>query len=56
LCVLVEDELILEGPYVPRHEVCPETLDLDAQAEEQAGREEPLSPFAVLSQLKTKGQ
>jgi uncharacterized protein len=55
LCVLVEDELILEVPYVPRHEVCPETLDLDAQAEEQAGRQEPLSPFAVLSQLKTKG-
>jgi hypothetical protein len=31
-------------------------VDLDAQAEEEAGREEPLSPFAVLSQLKTKGQ
>ncbi|MDO9026079.1 YceD family protein [Zwartia sp.] len=56
LCDLVEDELILEVPYVPRHEVCPETVDLDAQAEEEAGREEPLSPFAVLSQLKTKGQ
>lgn len=56
LCDLVEDELILEVPYVPRHEICPETADLDAQAEEEAGREEPLSPFAVLSQLKTKGQ
>lgn len=56
LCDLVEDELILEVPYVPRHEVCPETADLDAQAEEEAGREEPVSPFAVLSQLKTKGQ
>jgi len=56
LCDLVEDELILEVPYVPRHEVCPETVDLDAQAQEEAGREEPLSPFAVLSQLKTKGQ
>lgn len=56
LCDLVEDELILEVPYVPRHEVCPETDDLDAQAEEESGREEPLSPFAVLSQLKTKGQ
>lgn len=56
LCDLVEDELILDVPYVPRHEVCPETADLDAQADEEAGREEPLSPFAVLSQLKTKGQ
>ena len=56
LCDLVEDELILDVPYVPRHEVCPETVDLDAQAEEEAGREEPPSPFAVLSQLKNKGQ
>ncbi len=56
LCDLVEDELILEVPYVPRHEVCPETAALDAQAEEEASREEPVSPFAVLSQLKTKGQ
>ena len=56
LCDLVEDELILDVPYVPRHDVCPATVDLAAQAEEEAGRDEPLSPFAVLSQLKTKGQ
>ncbi len=56
LCDLVEDEMILDVPYVPRHEVCPETADLDAKAPEEAGMEEPLSPFSVLSQLKTKGQ
>lgn len=56
LCDLVEDELILDVPYVPRHEVCPATANLEAQAEEQTGRAEPLSPFAVLSQLKNKGQ
>jgi len=49
---LVEDELILEVPYVPRHVQCPETADLDAQADEVANREERPSPFAVLGQLK----
>jgi uncharacterized protein len=52
LCELLEDELILEVPYVPRHTQCPEMADLDAQADEVASREEPPSPFAVLGQLK----
>lgn len=52
LAELLEDELILEVPYVPRHTQCPDTADLDAQADEVAGREEPPSPFAVLGQLK----
>ena len=52
LAELLEDELILEVPYVPRHMQCPDTADLDAQADEVAGREEPPSPFAVLGQLK----
>jgi uncharacterized protein len=48
----VEDELILNIPYVPRHEVCP-------GAAGQAGQEksEPVkrpSPFAVLEKLKHK--
>jgi uncharacterized protein len=52
LCELLEDELILEVPYVPRHTQCPESAELDAQADEVASREEPPSPFAVLGQLK----
>ncbi len=52
LAELLEDELILEVPYVPRHTQCPDTADLDAQADEVASREEPPSPFAVLGQLK----
>ncbi len=52
LAELLEDELILEVPYVPCHTQCPDTADLDAQADEVAGREEPPSPFAVLGQLK----
>ncbi|WP_233235500.1 DUF177 domain-containing protein [Bordetella sp. LUAb4] len=48
----VEDELILNIPYVPRHEVCPGT-------EGKTGEEtsEPVkrpSPFAVLEKLKHK--
>jgi len=48
----VEDELILNIPYVPRHEVCPDT-------EGKTGEEtsEPVkrpSPFAVLEKLKQK--
>ncbi|MCW7541794.1 YceD family protein [Aquabacterium sp. A7-Y] len=55
---LVEDELILALPLVPRHEVCPESLAGSAGAaavgseasEEPAG--ERRNPFAVLAQLK----
>lgn len=49
---LVEDELLLALPLVPRHEVCPQPLPqsttLDAPAE---GRP---NPFAALAQLKKK--
>lgn len=47
---LVEDELLLALPLVPRHEQCPEPLevppDTDAPAEEKE------NPFAVLAALK----
>lgn len=45
---LVEDELILALPYVPRHDICPEPVAVTEQ-EMEAVRP---SPFAVLSQLK----
>lgn len=52
---LIEDELILEVPYVPRHEVCVDMAkvedDTSTEAEEEDKRP---SPFAVLEQLKTK--
>ena len=50
---LIEDELLLALPLVPRHEVCPEPLPAgtgDAPAEE----EKP-NPFAVLASLKRGG-
>lgn len=47
---LVEDELILGLPYVPKHDVCPAGTALP---EEETDSDSGLpSPFAVLSQLK----
>ncbi|OWT77506.1 MULTISPECIES: DUF177 domain-containing protein [unclassified Achromobacter] len=48
----VEDELILNIPYVPRHEVCPGTAG-KADEEEPESVKRP-SPFAVLEKLKQK--
>lgn len=47
---LIEDEIILAVPYVPKHDVCPTpsgSASLDPQADERRP-----SPFAVLDQLK----
>jgi uncharacterized protein len=49
---LVEDELLLALPIVPRHAECPAPLPMpvdDAEADEKT------SPFAALAQLKTRG-
>lgn len=51
---LIEDELILEVPYVPRHEQCTDMVEKEsADSLEDEGEARP-SPFAVLEQLKTK--
>ncbi|WOB09466.1 YceD family protein [Piscinibacter gummiphilus] len=50
LRALVEDELLLELPLVPRHEVCPEPLQ--TANEEPPVLEEKPNPFAVLASLK----
>lgn len=52
LLAQVEDELILNVPYVPRHEVCP-GAQASAAAEQEPAERRP-SPFAVLEQLKRK--
>jgi len=47
---LVEDELILALPYVPKHDVCPSLPEELKSAEgSESGRP---SPFAVLAELK----
>ena len=50
LAALIEDELILGVPYIPRHDSCPGQSDRPAAADPDAV-ERP-SPFAVLGQLK----
>lgn len=52
LLALVEDELLMDMPLVPRHDVCPEApaLSVEDPDFEQAG-ERP-NPFAVLGRLK----
>jgi uncharacterized protein len=52
----IEDELILNIPYVPRHDVCPGAplkTDAGAPADEGDAEKRP-SPFAVLEKLKQK--
>ena len=59
LLELVEDEMILEVPYVPRHEICPEPLgevETVVKAADSAADVQRPSPFAVLGQLKIKSQ
>lgn len=46
---LVEDELLLTMPIVPRHDVCPEPLPLADEADEL---EDKPNPFAALAALK----
>jgi len=49
---LVEDELILALPLVPRHEVCPQDLPVDAVDEAFEAASQRPNPFAALAALK----
>ena len=48
---LIEDELLLAMPIVPRHEVCPEPLVPAANAAAEPVEDKP-NPFAALAGLK----
>ena len=48
---LIEDELLLALPLVPRHEMCAQPL---APADDAAPLDERVNPFDVLSELKLK--
>lgn len=53
---LIEDELLLELPLVPRHETCPEPLvHAESELPEPAPEDKP-HPFAALAALKGKGR
>jgi uncharacterized protein len=51
---LIEDELLLALPLVPRHEVCPESL-AHADDEVEPEEDERPNPFAKLAALKRGG-
>ncbi len=56
LQALVEDELLMELPAVPRHDECPVPVQLSAgDAEFEAAFEEKTNPFAALALLKGLG-
>jgi uncharacterized protein len=57
LVELVEDELLMELPVAPRHDVCPEPVKMSATdpAFEAAGAEKE-NPFAVLAALRGRKQ
>lgn len=52
---LLEDELLLDLPLVPRHEVCPQPLPATAQADAEFAPPPSENPFAALAALR-KGQ
>ena len=51
---LVEDELILSLPLVPRHPVCPQPLPEQKSASPEASEEARPHPFAALAALKNR--
>jgi uncharacterized protein len=51
LGALIEDELLMDMPLVPRHEVCPVPVDLGSDEPEEDEPQRP-NPFAVLGKLK----
>jgi uncharacterized protein len=52
---LIEDELLMDIPITPRHEVCPQPVRLSAaDAAFDEGEGERANPFAVLGQLRPR--
>jgi uncharacterized protein len=55
LPALVEDELLMEVPVVPRHDVCPHPVPLSSADADFEDGGAPEHPFAVLKALKDRG-
>lgn len=54
LAELIEDELVMDVPLIPRHDVCPTPVKLDAaDADFDAAATDKPNPFAALSGLVT---
>ena len=55
LAELIEDELLMDAPLIPRHDVCPVPVKLaTADADFEASTGDKPNPFAVLGALKGK--
>jgi uncharacterized protein len=54
LVELIEDELLMELPPVPRHEVCPEPVQMTSADPAFEEAPEKANPFAMLGQLKVR--
>jgi len=52
---LLEDELLMEVPVVPRHDVCPHPVPLSAADPAFEDGRAPEHPFAMLKALKDRG-
>lgn len=52
---LVEDELLLGLPLVPRHDVCPQPLPMPKDAPDVAEAADAPHPFAALAALRKRG-
>ncbi|MDD0838492.1 YceD family protein [Curvibacter sp. HBC61] len=56
LLELIEDELLMELPVVPRHDICPEEVPMVVEDEDyKAAEAEKPNPFAALAKLKKGG-
>lgn len=55
LRTLIEDELLLSLPVVPRHEVCPDPLPSGPVEVEEDAEPQRRQPFAALAALKRNG-
>ena len=54
LAALVEDEVLMAMPLVPRHEICPVKMKMVAVDKDFEAPDDKPNPFAVLAQLKGK--
>lgn len=56
LAGLIEDEILMDLPLVPRHDRCPVAVKLAAEDEQFDQAAQKPNPFSVLSQLKDKNK
>jgi len=56
LAALIEDEVLMDLPVVPRHDICPVAVQLTASDADFEGQPSKPNPFAILAGLKDQGK